>query len=436
MKTAGIAAAAALMVFALSTGAMAEEPKNSFKDSGIDIDISSAMENLQGDLVPLSLGAIDDLHNTYAMAFLYVGLPTEQAEEWLYSQDLTREEYQQLQDSQFLLPVVIGTTETPDYAAEVLESYTGGKFRTDAEKAEKIGSAEEMTFYVIPMKSEDYLARIGDPYADEYKKLEGIILELEKGAKVYVPEDQVKDHATGKISFTTTDLDGNTVTSEELFSANEITMLNCWGTWCPNCMAEMEELAKLHNEMQKKGCGIVGLEWEKKEEAFKEAPQLLKEFGTTYPNVRFPEEALSWVNGFPASIFVDKEGNILAMPILGAQVEKYSEVLDSLLSGKAEPKDAEEAAQSNKPGSEAMAVYLVHVVDEDGPVEDAAVQLCTDTACTFNSTGEDGVAAFESIAGGKCEIHVLEVPDGYKEDDEVYHPDESGEVTITLQKED
>lgn len=117
-------------------------------------------------------------------------------------------------------------------------------------------------------------------------------------------------------------------------------------------------------------------------------------------------------------------------------MEAYYEALDSLFGGKEESGNADKATLGNGPGAEAMAVYLVHVVDEDGPVEDVEIQLCTDTACTLKATGEDGVAAFESIAGGEREIHVLEVPDGYQEDDELYYPDESGEVTITLQKKD
>ena len=444
MKKAGITLAAALMAFSMSMGVMAQESKNSFPDCGVDIDISSAKEDLKGFLMPYAFGAVDDAHNTYAMTFLYVGMPAEQAEEWLYSSDLNEEEIKQLEAAQFLAPVVLGTSETLDSAADVFEVYTEGEFVLDADRAEKIGSAESMTFYAVPLKSEDYLSKAGEPYADEYKKLEKTLLELEKGAKVYAPEDPVKEHANAKLSFTTTDLDGNTVTSEELFSANEITMLNCWGTWCPNCMAEMEELAKLHKEMQEKGCGIVGLEWESSEEDYKNAPKVLEEFGTSYPNVRFPEKELSWVEGFPTSIFVDKEGNILSMPIVGLQLKKYSSVLDSLLAGRteteteagAEAGSAEEAVLGKKLGSESMAVYIVTVVDEDGPVEDAAVQLCTDTSCTFKSTGADGVAAFESVAGGNCEVHVMEAPEGYKEDEEIYHPDESGKVTITLQKED
>ena len=33
-------------------------------------------------------------------------------------------------------------------------------------------------------------------------------------------------------------------TSEEIFAANEITMINYWGTWCFFCVKELGELAK------------------------------------------------------------------------------------------------------------------------------------------------------------------------------------------------
>ena len=434
MKKAGILILAALMMIAMCLSVPADDEMQSYAECGIDMKDIPGSDDTQGLVVPYPLGAIDLDHHTYALAFFYVALPKEIAEVNLYRQDLTEEEKTELLNAECIFPLLLGTDATFESAKESYDSVYGDVFPLDAGAAREIGSADGYTFYAIPIQAEEYLSSIEEKYAEEYKKLEQAMLEEAGKAHFYAPDDPVKETPGQKLQFTTTDLDGNTVTSEELFSANKITMLNCWGIWCPNCMNEMEELAAIHTRIQEKGCGIVGLEWEKNQDeaTYESAKEAMKEFGTNYPNVLLPEESLPWVNGFPATIFVDQEGTILSVPIFGAAVNQYEKVLDALLSGEEFP----EADPSAVPESAGAAVYLVHVVDGDGPVEDATVQFCTDTSCSFKTTGEDGTVSFESLAGIDCNIHLLEAPDGYMEDDEEYYPDESGEVTITLQKEE
>ena len=43
--------------------------------------------------------------------------------------------------------------------------------------------------------------------------------------------------------FSTTDLEGNTVTND-IFSQADLTVVNFWGTFCNPCINEMPELAK------------------------------------------------------------------------------------------------------------------------------------------------------------------------------------------------
>ena len=61
------------------------------------------------------------------------------------------------------------------------------------------------------------------------------------------------------ISFETTDLDGNAVTAEELFSQHKLTMINLWGTYCGPCIGEMPDLEILSQRLAEKDCAIVGV---------------------------------------------------------------------------------------------------------------------------------------------------------------------------------
>ena len=38
-------------------------------------------------------------------------------------------------------------------------------------------------------------------------------------------------------------LDGSAAAAEELFDGKDVTVINCWATWCPPCLEEMDELA-------------------------------------------------------------------------------------------------------------------------------------------------------------------------------------------------
>ena len=43
--------------------------------------------------------------------------------------------------------------------------------------------------------------------------------------------------------FDATLLDGRALTGGELFDGKDVTVINCWATWCPPCLEELDELA-------------------------------------------------------------------------------------------------------------------------------------------------------------------------------------------------
>lgn len=52
-------------------------------------------------------------------------------------------------------------------------------------------------------------------------------------------------------------LDGGTFDSQAL--AGKTTLLNFWAPWCPPCVQELPELAKLHTDIQARGGQVVGI---------------------------------------------------------------------------------------------------------------------------------------------------------------------------------
>ena len=433
MKIARTILAAGCMMLTIGMTATASQNMDHYQEVGINIPVVEEMENTQGLYLPYPVGAIDDERHVYAMLFVYAAMPKEDALRVMYTEESSEEEVEALEEAQCFYGVLLATDEDFETVQTVCEETLSGSVELDYEKAQEVGSADGYTFYYLPWTgSEAYTSSIGGEYAEELRKLEQAVPGALENAEFYAPVDAVKGMKGQKLSFTTTDLDGNTVTSEELFSQNKITMVNCWGVWCPNCVDEMEELADMHTRLQEKGCGIVGLEWEREptEETYQLARDSMEEWGTNYPNALMPEEVNDHLEAFPTTFFVDQTGTVLEMPIVGAAVDQYESTLESLLEvEESTPETESEAVLSG------AAVYHVNVSDEEGPVEEVAIQFCDDTICRFSETDENGVASFEVPGGKEYEVHVIEVPDGYQEDDTVYHTEDgSNEVNIRLKK--
>ena len=297
----------------------------------------------------------------------------------------------------------------------------------------QVGEADDYNFFLLSSLDEDYAAGLDEKFAEDYKKLPALLEEMLKEAEYNAPVDPMKTLEGKTLSFTTTDLDGNTVTSADLFKDNEVTMVNLWGTWCHNCVDEMEELAAIHDRIKENGCGIIGIEYEEdpSEDTYQKARDLMKEKGTNYPNVLIPEgnEILDMVSGFPTTFFVDREGKILAKPIVGAKVSEYEPTVESLLKGEDAPAAEDAAARTY--------TYRVLVTDEnDQPLQEVAVQFCDDTSCRYGETDEQGWAVFEVPEEKVYDVHIAEAADEYEYDpEEVIKTDAvSSDTTIVLKK--
>ena len=136
------------------------------------------------------------------------------------------------------------------------------------------------------------------------------------------------------------DLDGNTVKSDELFSANAVTVVNFWFTTCNPCVGELTELDALNKELAEKGGSLIGVNTftlDGDEAAISEAKDVLAKKGATYQNVYFNSDGEAGkfttnIFAYPTTYVVDRNGNIVGEPIVGAITEKnQAETLQKLI---------------------------------------------------------------------------------------------------------
>ena len=136
------------------------------------------------------------------------------------------------------------------------------------------------------------------------------------------------------LSFETTDLNGNAVSSVELFSAHQITMVNVMTTWCTYCIQELPELQELSETYAEKGCAIVGILYDgTDDDLLKTGRSLMEQAGASYPVLQPWDgmEARIPVQAFPTTFFVNSAGQIVGETILGADIASYTAQLDALL---------------------------------------------------------------------------------------------------------
>ena len=149
-------------------------------------------------------------------------------------------------------------------------------------------------------------------------------------------------------TFEGTDLDGNTVKSDELFSANAVTVVNFWFTTCNPCVGELAELDALNKELAEKGGALIGVNTftlDGDEAAISEAKDVLAKKGATYQNVYFNSDGEAGkftenIFAYPTTYVVDRNGNIVGEPIVGAiteknQAEKLQKFIDQALAADA-----------------------------------------------------------------------------------------------------
>lgn len=163
----------------------------------------------------------------------------------------------------------------------------------------------------------------------------------------YAAEDM--EIGTGIGSFTSEDMDGNEV-SDAVFAEKDVTIINVWATFCGPCIEEMPELAALAGELPDNAqvIGIIidtppaGADndavnlWGGASDNIDLARQICDETGVKYTNILASDSVMQVfenVEAVPTTFIVDREGNTICTPFIGADVDGYRKAVEDYLAG-------------------------------------------------------------------------------------------------------
>lgn len=210
------------------------------------------------------------------------------------------------------------------------------------EKTERITEANGNTYYFaynteFSMDKNDAATLTEEDQAN-IKLMFDSVKELKENIILFLVEktDDQSDFKGSLSSFEAEDMDGQKI-DQSVFANYDLTMVNIWTTWCGVCVEEMPYLEKLHKQLPE-NVNIISICGDASDE--KElAQQILDKneitFQTLVDNDALNESLLKYVTGFPTTIFVDKNGNIVGDIQMGAPgeniVQGYQQLIDNRL---------------------------------------------------------------------------------------------------------
>lgn len=329
-----------------------------FPKAGLSFTLPESFKNTKG-FLPNGGGEIVDGDGVYCVYYNYVALTEDDFNNLLVAYRTDQANPEKYEN--FFNPRVLGMfsvyaadgNRTAEEIGEYLKKLyqdRGTPLPDDPMKgAELIGTAGEYNFYFLDetrpdVQIEEENSDFGSDYDltgfnEEYAALVEDVKNACPDLFTFSEPQKSGDSAESDtaVSFDSFDLDGNPVTSEDLFSKNKITMVNIWASFCGPCIDEMPELEKLCTEFKEQGCGIIGVLGDaagKEDTAvINEAKKILSDTGVTYPNV------LAWegirdrlpFDAYPTTYFVDSNGKVIGSPIVGAAPDRYAAALRDAL---------------------------------------------------------------------------------------------------------
>ena len=142
---------------------------------------------------------------------------------------------------------------------------------------------------------------------------------------------EIEETVKSFTEFEAIDFEGNEV-NNSIFEEYDVTVVNFWSNGCGSCIEEMPYLEKLYQSLKDKNVNFIGIGVDsgETEDNFVFAKEIISEKGVTYMNISpklqssFKDDFITTITGFPYTVLVDKEGNIIGAGLTGV-VEKQEE---------------------------------------------------------------------------------------------------------------
>ena len=148
-------------------------------------------------------------------------------------------------------------------------------------------------------------------------------IEGKKDAGAQLP-DAYKQTQVEALQFEFPDLSGKKVSLKDKRFKGKPVIITIFGSWCPNCLDEMNYLIPWYNENKKRGIEVVALSFERSVDQFQAKKQLLKvqkKYKVPYPLLiagstaqEKPTEKLPGIKNFisfPTTIFLNKKHEVV-----------------------------------------------------------------------------------------------------------------------------
>lgn len=150
-----------------------------------------------------------------------------------------------------------------------------------------------------------------------------IELEGKRNPKAKLPDPYQLTKVETKLQFSFPDLNGKKVSLDDKEFKNKPVILQIFGSWCPNCIDELNYLVPWYEKNNKRGIKIIALSFERMADANKAQMTLKKlsqKHNLNYPMLiagvsaeETPEKKLVGIKdfmAFPTTIFLDKNHNV------------------------------------------------------------------------------------------------------------------------------
>jgi len=201
-------------------------------------------------------------------------------------------------------------------------------------------SAKKLDARTIFAVGEAFLSRlIRRGQYDDARKVAGLFLEGE-------PEEAVKAHFQSRLDLLqrlgkpapkidAKDVDGEPVSLADL--KGKVVLVDFWATWCPPCLAEVDEFRRLRATYHDRGFEIVGINVDAANERVGDKSkvraavrQFLVDAGVTWPVVLNGEGEQDFTRAYgvgviPAAFLVDRDGKVVGVEQSGEALEKAIE---------------------------------------------------------------------------------------------------------------